>query len=233
MTAKIFKLVIMITVCCYLLASFFMLFDLYKADQLNDTHIAAFNSKKELLYDILNQSSDRVLKEEYAQFLNSAKYGYMKHSYSLRVQIELFFLFLILLLFLLIKNRIDFINQNILKAVKIILVSWYVLYSLVVIFDLIYNNQCDKSYINGLDSKGAPFEQLHLAITSSNNEILKKEYDYFLLDMRDNYTVYSRSLEKQVLVFYLFLALLILILAQKYILILFYKIRNYYINFNN
>jgi hypothetical protein len=223
MTAKVFKLVIIITVCCYLLASLLMLFDLYKADQLNDTHIAAFNSKKELLYDILNQSNDTILKQEYIQFLRGVKSSFIKHTYSLRVQIELFFLFLILLLFLLIKNRIDLINKNILKVVKIILVSWYVLFSLVVIFNLIYNNDC-MSRIIYLE---------HTAISKSNNEILKKEYDYFLLDMRDNYTVYSRSLEKQVLVFYLFFVLLILILAQKYILILFYKIRNYYINFNN
>ena len=73
-------------------------------------------------------------------------------------------------------NRIDFINQNILKVVKIILVSWYVLFSLVVIFNLIYNNDC-MSRIIYLE---------HTAISKSNNEILKKEYDYFLLDMRDN-----------------------------------------------
>jgi hypothetical protein len=206
-----------------------MLFDLYKADQLNDTHIATFNSKKELLYDILNQSSDHALKEAYSAFLRGVESSFIKHTYSLRVQIELVFLSVLILLIFLLNNR-ELLKNNILKLVKIILVVWYFLFSFVVIFDLIYNNDCMEVMLSMEHRK--PDYSVYSIISSSNNEILKKEYDYFLLDMRDNYTVYSRSLEKQVLVFYLFLVLFFLLFPYKKIyFFIINKINKDYIDF--
>lgn len=236
MVEKRFNLIMIIIVVVYISHYLFVLQHSYYADLRNDAYIAEFNSKKEVLYDILDKSNDSVLKEGYTRFLSNISSLFMLYSGLIGAQVLSFCLFLSLLLIGLTEYKANSNTSapiNILfKIMKNLILIIYIISLVSTTFYLIHKKQMVCGFVNGAENMPFFYREVQEAFAIPNNYILKKEYQNFVYNMKLYLNEYSFLLKIQNINLCLFLILVSFFYNFKKRIILFKnKIQKDYMDF--